>query len=194
MSEPQFWIDKMNAGETRQQVAYDIINSPEHRSQEVNYFYQTLLNRPLDTTTDPMANVWINQLLNGTSEAAVVQGIMDSTEYQSTHTDNTRFVQDLYFDVLGRQASSAEVNTVVGMLTSGATRDFVESSVINSMESATRQVDGFYGAFFHRVPDSLENVWEQQLLGGTSAGQVEANMLADSIGLEFINDANATVK
>ena len=119
---------------------------------------------------------------------------MDSTEYQSTHTDNTSFVQDLYFDVLGRQASSAEVNTVVGMLTSGATRDFVESSVINSMESATRQVGGFYGAFFHRVPDSLENVWEQQLLGGTSAGQVEANMLADSVGLEFINDANATVK
>jgi hypothetical protein len=62
------------------------------------------------------------------------------------------------------------------------------------MESVTRQVNGFYAAFFHRVPDPLDSVWVNELLTGKSSGQVQANMLADTIGLEFINDATATVK
>jgi hypothetical protein len=69
----------------------------------------------------------------------------------------------------------------------------VEESVINSQESAQRQVTGFYAEFFHRLPDSLASVWVGQLLSGVSARQVEANILADPFAQEFFKDGQNTV-
>jgi hypothetical protein len=189
VNEADYWVSQLNAGMTRQQVAYGIVNSLEHRQLEVTYYYQTLLHRQ----TDAKAAFWVSELIAGVSEAQVVQGIMDSQEYQAAHTDNTSFIQDLYFDILGRQASSTEVSAILSELSGGMSRSVVEGAVIDSMESATRQVDGFYSAFFHRAPDSSASVWENQLLAGVSAGQVEAGMLSDTTIQEFYNDGKATV-
>jgi hypothetical protein len=189
VNEADYWVNQLNSGLTRQQVTYDIVNSLEHRQLEVNYYYQTLLHRQ----TDPGAALWVDELVAGVSEAQVVQGIMDSQEYQSAHTDNTSFIQDLYFDILGRNASATEVNAILGELNGGMSRSVVEGSVIGSLESAQRQVDGFYSAFFHREPDSGASIWEQQLMAGVSAGQVEASILSDATIQEFFNDGNATV-
>jgi hypothetical protein len=191
VTEAIFWTKLIDSGQlTRAQVAAAIINAPEHRIDEVSYFYQTLLHRGLDTPIDPQSNYWVQQLLGGVSEAAVVQGIMDSPEFQNEHPDNTGFVQDLYFDVLGRQAGQDEIARTISQFSNGTTREQEEAIVINSPESAMRQVAGFYSAFFHRLPDTDQSIWVSALLAGASAGQVEAGMLVEQ---EFVNDTTATV-
>ena len=46
VSEAQYWAEQIDSGAlTRQQVAFDIVNSTEHRNLEVNYYYQTILGR-----------------------------------------------------------------------------------------------------------------------------------------------------
>jgi hypothetical protein len=182
----QFWLDELHGGLSRQQVANLIVHSVEHCELEVNSFYQTLLHR----TADPLAIYWVDLLTSGVSEAAVVQGILDSQEFQSEHADNASFAQDVYFDVLGRLPSSSELTATENLLAAGFSRSSEEAVVINSLESAQRQVTGFYAAFFHRLPNNNDDSgWVQELLGGVSAARVEASILSDPIFQEFFRDA-----
>jgi hypothetical protein len=73
------------------------------------------------------------------------------------------------------------------------TRSFMEQAVIMSPESAQRQVEGFYSAFFHRLPDSAAALWVEQLVAGVPASQVEAEILTDA-NAEFYLDGEATVQ
>jgi hypothetical protein len=194
VNEAAMWTNQIESGQlTRAQVASDIVNSVEHRTAEVNEFYEVLLHRPLNTATDPGAGGWVQQLLNGVSEAAVVQGIMSSAEFQNDFADSAAFVQELYFAVLGRSASQQEINMVVAQLNSGTSRAAIEAGVVNSPESTERQVAGFYAAFLHRSPDPGASMWVNQLLAGTSASQVEINILTEPSGQEFFKDAASGV-
>jgi hypothetical protein len=124
------------------------------------------------------------------SEAQVVQGIMDSPEYQNEHSDST-FVQDLYFNVLGR-ATSSEVSSGVTALNGGETRDTLESSVINGSESLLKQIDGIFAAAFHRLQTDPNTTYQQELVQGVSASLVEAGILSDPLD-EFFGLAQASV-
>jgi hypothetical protein len=189
----QFWINQLNAGLSRQQVATLIATSPEHYELEVNSFYLTMLHRDLIAHPDPLAFYWVDLLVSGVGEARVVQDILDQPEFQSEHPDNASFAQDVYFDILGRLPSSSELMATENLLAAGFSRSSEEAVVINSLESAQRQVTGFYASFFHRLPQSDDSAWVQELLGGTSAAQVEANILADSVFQEFFKDAQASL-
>jgi hypothetical protein len=191
VTEAQYWAAQLTVGTlTRQQVAFDIINSLEHRMQEVDFFYRTILLR--SSAGDSGAAYWAEQLVAGMTEAQVEQGIFDSPEFQNAQTDTTSFADVLYFDVLGRLPTSDELTATANLLNSGGTRSGEEGIVINSLESAQRQVKGFYSAFFHRPPDSFADLWVTQLVGGVSAGLVEAGILANP-GAEFFSDGGATV-
>jgi|GEM_PF-1346552 len=190
VNEADFWVNLLHSGLTRQQVAYGIVNSPEHRQLEVASFYEGLLHRAMD----PTAIAWVNALVAGATEAQVVQGIMDSAEYQAAHQDDASFIGDLYFAILGRQASAAEVNTAVALLKDGTSRSALEAGVIGSAESARRQVIGFYSAFLHRDTDPGAAAWEAALVAGVSAGQIEAGILGGSNSTEFYTHGESTVK
>ena len=73
---------------TVKQMIFELVTSPEHRSkfflqntpeQYVNILYEQLLNRPADSTG---LNAWTNLLLNQ-GYVGVIQGIMDSPEYNN---------------------------------------------------------------------------------------------------------------
>jgi hypothetical protein len=185
----QFWVNRLNAGLSRQTVATLIATSPEHYELEVNSYFLTMLHRDLVAHPDPQAFYWVDLLVAGMGEAKVVQGIMDSQEFQSEHPDNASFAQDVYLDILGRLPSMSELMATENLLAAGFSRSSEEAVVINSLESAQRQVTGFYAAFFHRLPESPDNGWVQELLGGTSAAQVEASILSDPVSQEFFRDA-----
>jgi hypothetical protein len=189
----QFWAKQINAGLSRQQVATLIATSTEHYEFEVNSFYLTLLHRDLVAHPDPQAFYWVDLLLSGVGEARVVQDILDQPEFQSEHPDNASFAQDVYFDILGRLPSMSELTATENLLAAGFSRSSEEEVVLNSLESAQRQATGWYAVFFHRLPHSDDSVWMQEVLGGTSAAQVEANILADSVFQEFFKDGQASL-
>src|SRR5262249_40461945 len=72
-----YWLNQLASGSTQAQVAWGIINSVEHRRDEVDAFYQTLLDR----SPDPASVSWVNMLLRDGNEAEVVEGIVSSAEF-----------------------------------------------------------------------------------------------------------------
>jgi hypothetical protein len=194
ISEIRYQVSQLQAGLSRTALAEQIVNSVEHRGLEVNSYYRTFLHRDLAAQADPSAGYWLNQLLSGAGEAAVVQGILDSPEYQAAHVDDVVLVRDLYIQVLGRAAGDAEVNQWVGMLNAGAKRSAVERLVLLSQESSQRQVNGFYVAWLHHLPPAGDNLWVDRLSSGLqSAGEVTASILGDPFSQEFYLLGKASV-
>jgi fibronectin-binding autotransporter adhesin len=183
-SEVATWLVKLNDGMTRQEVAVGFINSPEHRQDQVNAYYEEFLHR----APDPGSATWVNDLLSGVSEEDVVEGILDSPEYQSAHQDSTQFVQDLYIDVLGRQGESSGVSGWLTALASGTSREAVVAAFVQSTEAIDQVVDSFYTAYLHRQPEPVtSDIWVTMLeQPDGSASDVATGILSSP---EFEQDA-----
>jgi microcompartment protein CcmK/EutM len=179
------WVADLNSGETHAQVAEGFINSVEHRQNEVDYFYEALLNRAVD----PGSAIWVNMLLQNGNEAAVVEGIMSSPEYTTDHTSNTNFVDSLYTQLLGRQPDEGGANNWIAELAAGATRAAVVAQFLNMPEPLQLAVDSYYAAFMHRAGDTAGVAsWAQQLANGSLTFSQVALQFLDSA--EFIGDAS----
>jgi hypothetical protein len=168
------WTGQLNSGYTREQVTEAIIDSPEHRGLEVDYYYETFLGRAADMAG---YNSWVNDFRGGADEADVVQGILTSPEFLTEHSDATSFVQALYQDLLGRAADAAGQASWVAQLNAGTTQAAVVSGILRSTESAARGVDGFYAAFLHRPTDQGSTAWENVWTSGESLTQIAASIL-----------------
>jgi hypothetical protein len=181
----QYWLSQLQAGLSRQQVAFGFVNSPEHRRQEVDSYYRTFLNR--DAEADPLSPYWVGLLLGGSGEVAVLQGLLTSPEYTASHPDSASFARDLYFEGLGRAAADSEVAAVAAQLDGGASRADVLQAVLLSPESSDRAVAGYFASLLHRgVPAG--NYWSLQLeAGAMNLGQVEAAILGDPSSHEFFD-------
>ncbi len=149
-AEVEAWVTRMGSGLSLEGVAEGFINSPEHRAEEVNSFYEEFLHR----TAGPASSVWVNALLSGVSDQAVAEAILDSPEYQQAHQDPSLFVQDLYLDVLGRQADQTGLAAWESALASGESRQAVVASFVTSPEAVDRAVDGLYEQYLGTLPDA----------------------------------------
>jgi hypothetical protein len=184
------WLNALHAGQTREQVAYGIINSPEHRSLQVGAYYQTLLNR----APDAGAQAWVDLLRNGGGEAAVVAGILASPEYQQLHPDNAAFVNQVFLNLLGRGASSYEMGVRTSSLQGGISRSVLALSVALSQESSQLVVNGDYLAYLSRKTDDQAAGWVGLLdSSAKTIGQVAAEILGDSGAQEFYGNGKAFV-
>jgi hypothetical protein len=77
-SDIAFWEGRIGSGETRQQVAADIINSDEAHLVELEGIYPLMLSRPLDPAG---ASFWGGVLRSGASVNAVLAGVAGSDEF-----------------------------------------------------------------------------------------------------------------
>jgi hypothetical protein len=183
-SEVAAWAGSLGAGMTRPQIAEAFVNSFEHRSDEVDTYYQEFLHRAADAGSI----VWTDELMAGVSEANVVQGILDSPEYQSAHLTPYLFVSDLYIDVLGRQGSASEIAAWQSALASGMSRQALVASIVGSTEAVDQVVESDYAAYLHRQPDANDlSTWTSIIdAPGGSASDVTVDILASD---EFYQDA-----
>jgi hypothetical protein len=185
-----YWVKAINAGMPDSQVAYGFVNSVEHRQDEVDYYYAVFLDR----APDPASVVWVNDLLNGAGESNVIEGILTSQEYTSDHASNADFVNELYFQLLGRQADTAGANAWEQDLANGASRAAVVADFLDSPESAELATESFYAAYLHRPKDVPGDTgWVDQLTSQTlTYGQVAAGFFF--VGpQEFLGNAAQTV-
>ncbi len=180
-SEVALWSGAMSAGMTRQEAAEGVINSPEHRLEQVYTYYQQFLHR----APDPASITWVDQLLSGVSEEKVVKAILDSPEYQSAQQDPALYVRDLYIDVLGRQGQPSERDGWLAQLAGGESRQAIMAEFVGSPEARGQIVASFDSAYLRRPADSTSQGWVDALASPDgSATDVAVGFLA---GDEFFD-------
>ncbi len=167
-----------------------LATSPTDTAGEVYRLYEATLNRAPDQ--EGLTN-WVNSLNSGTSLQSVVNGFVNSTEFQQVYgpLDNAGFVTLLYHNVLHRDPDSGGLANWVGFLTSGQdTRAQVVLGFSESPEDIAAlsapvqqglwianpdaaEVARLYDTVLGRLPDlsGLTN-WTNSLEGGMSLQSV----------------------
>jgi hypothetical protein len=140
----------------------------------------------LNTTgsqTITAADVAIPSISGSSADIAVGPPAMDAEH---------EFVQDLYFEVLGRQASMAELDGwVMNMSQPGSSHYGIVYEIEHSWEARTRLVQSWYVKYLGReASNGEEQGWVQSLLKGATEAQVLARILAS---VEFLARAEKIV-
>lgn len=170
-------VNFLAGGGSRNLVVQALVNSLEHRTQQVDFYYRTFLNRPAN---DPGSFFWVNLLMNTQNETNVIAGIMSSNEYTATHVSNAVFASDLYVRLFGRAADTG-VAGWEALLNSGVSRAVVVNSFLRSQESAALAVDSFFAAYLHRPGDANGRAaWLNALASGMTFSQVVVGFLGST--------------
>ena len=191
-SEVQWWVNGLNNNFlSRAQAAQDFVQSTEHRSQEIDSYYQHFLNRSENTTEQAY---WVKLFQAGADENTVVQDILSSAEYQAEHATDANFVQSLYSNILGRAASATELSAVEALLANGVSRQVLTQEFLQSTEADILALAGFFTAYLHRSLDAGASYFIALLQSGQSLGAIQSLILGDPTVAEFYYDGAATVQ
>jgi VCBS repeat-containing protein len=161
-----YWMQQLQQGASRSQVAEGIWRSDEHRGMQVDAYYNTFLHRAADAGG---RDYWVRAFQNGATESDVEQGFLTSGEYQSTHTTDAAYLAGLYQDVLGRNADPAGLAYWSQILASAGAdgRSMLARGFVTSSEAYLNVLDHYYAAYLHRTPDSFgQQSWLNGLLQG----------------------------
>jgi hypothetical protein len=162
------WVNALNTGATRADVAMAITSSREYDGDLVDSFYVTYLGRHAETAG---LNSWVDQLQSGLNAEVIRAGILGSDEYfNDVGGTNTLYLNALYETFLGRAPDPTGTTYWTGLLTDGThTRQDVASGISNSDETRTDIITGYYETFLHRGPDAAGLAqWKQNLADGIS--------------------------
>lgn len=161
------WVRKLDSGTPRTQVVTSIVRSGEAISQIITAMYLQFLGRNSDTGAATIGNQFN---AGGTLEQGMVL-VLGSAEFRAQAGSDVNFIRRLYDGVLGRDASSAEVDAWLGVLaTQGA--GAVVNGIVFSREFRTLGISRMYGGepqsgiasvlppYLHRQPSAAEvNSW-----------------------------------
>jgi hypothetical protein len=157
-TEVSFWVNVLGGPGGQSAVVSGIVNSAEARGRVVTGWYQTYLGR------NPSANetsFWANVLGSQTEEQAL-SGIVGSTEFFGRAqtlgyggTANQNYVSALYQSLLGRTASSAEVDAQVAQLQQVG-QQALALSILKSVEYRANVVRGYYTSLLHHTGSQAE--------------------------------------
>ncbi len=91
------------------------------------------------------------------------------------------YVESLYRSILGRNASSSEINNWTGLLQTTITQAQVANMIVGSAEHLTAEVDAYYEHFLSHAPDptGLQH-WVGQLTAGTMTETQVVESILDS--------------
>ncbi len=182
-----YWSAQINNGVSAATVATGIWNSPEHRTYEVNWMFDKLLDRDAGTPTIDYFNA---QLQAGATEQQVMTTIVLSSEFTNGDTSSTTFVNNLYEKVLGRAPDAGAANWVAALDT-GTSRSSVAQAFILSNEALTDAVDTYYENFLQREPSSDEAAaWVTSMQNSQNAYESAALSILSSS--EYITLASST--
>ncbi|HLJ95305.1 MAG TPA: DUF4214 domain-containing protein, partial [Gemmataceae bacterium] len=146
-----FWVQQLQAGQSRAMIALAFELSTEHRVLEVNQFYKDILHRPSDSGG---LTIWVNALLAGHSESEVVVAFLTSPEYMATHADNVSYVAGLYQDLLAHTGDPGGSAYWLDLLKRGIeSRAQVAMSFLGSAEAFQQAIDFYYQNYLGRSGD-----------------------------------------
>ena len=146
-----YWNGRLNAGESRAQVLVGFSESPEYIEISMGNMPTFGLFDPDETATavgriyraalgrDPDADgllYWINRVRDGTSLDTVADGFLSSNEFSQRYGNpsDSRYIDLLYENVLGRPPEQDGKDYWLGQLNSGADRGDVLNGFAQSPE------------------------------------------------------------
>jgi uncharacterized protein (TIGR03118 family) len=177
------WQGLLNQGVSRAQVALAIEGSLEHRIDQVEDLYQTLLSRPADPVGMLLS---VNFLGRGGSPDTVKAVILSSPEYFQKHGGtNAGFMTALFQDVLHRPVDPQTQVALTSFLDDGNSRIQAALDVLLSVEADQLRAQNAYQRFLGRAADAngLAHV-VNALQQGTQEDVFQAFFLASD---EFFN-------
>jgi hypothetical protein len=146
-----FWTSEFQSGARPADVVRSLLKSPEFYGRLIDSYYQNFLGRAADSDG---TRYWTSVLANGGDTTTLTVGITTGAEYGRNHPTDAAFVQSLYENVLGRQASAEEVSYWTGALAGGVSRASVAAAFPTSPESLKQSVEEFYQVFLQRPADA----------------------------------------
>ena len=159
-SELAYWVNRLDAGDSREQIFAGFVNSTEYSNLCSDYGYDSGHYVPgydmqaQGGVNDFVARLYVvalgrdgsssersyhvEGLVNGSfTGAAVIESFLNGPEYTSANNSNTSFIRDLYLICLNREADSTGLNDWLTRMNNGATRIEVIRGFVGSDEFAT---------------------------------------------------------
>jgi hypothetical protein len=183
VSDLVFWDNRISAGETRTQIAAEVVASPEFQGRELQLLFPTFLGRPLDQIG---RDAWAPVLRNGGGLDQVKAGILGSQEY-FVRNGNTlvSFLNAVYESQLGRPLDLVGQVFWVTRLGNGESRQQVAADILASDEASLVKTEGIYQEILGRPLDSAGAAFWVDVL---HSGQPVENVFSDVAGSdEFFN-------
>lgn len=151
-SQVGFWLNYMNQGHSRSEVANLFWTSTPHLQFEAEREYQTIVHRDADAQGLAAATTL---LARGITPSDLDRILIDSPAYQATHASTTSFIQGLYLDLFHRSADAPGLNAWVSMIDhGGVSRDAATQIFLNSPFHVGPEANELYEDTFHRDADA----------------------------------------
>ncbi|WP_409487772.1 DUF4214 domain-containing protein [Pseudomonas promysalinigenes] len=188
------FVEAVNAGVSLTDIANTFLNSSEfagaNNATDINELYNALLGRNAE---EGGTQVWQEVLAAGGSLADVAAAIAVSAEAQELDASNATFVNDLYSNVLGRDAEEAGLNAWVEALFNGASRADVAKAIVGSAEATDKSnsdfVDSLYQSALGREADTAgKAAWTEALAAGVSHADVALGIVGSAEAADHIDN------
>ena len=182
-----FWVNELNAGMSREQIATDFVNSTEYRTGLINNYFELYLGRPADTAS---VMFYLEEMNEGLGSAGVIQQILSSDEF-FLRSGQAGFIDNLYLDLLGRSPTQPEAGFWKQQLyNEGVPRSTIVSSFLSSGEYEMDVVQSLYQRLLDRPADpAAMSFWLAQFQAGHTTQDLEVALTAST---EFYNSAAVT--
>jgi len=170
------WTTFLVQGGTRAQVAQNVLQSSEYRTNLVRSVYTTFLRRSA-SPTDVAAGV---AFLSGATDEQFKAVVLGSDEYFQTQGGSTvdGFLNALFNDVLARTIDPTSLAQLSAQIAGGATRQQIAQLVLTSDEARADLVHAWFEQFLHRSPSTQDVQQFVALLAATT----DENVIATIVG------------
>jgi hypothetical protein len=144
------FVAQLNAGVSRASIATALYYSAEQRSNQVQGYYQTYLNR---TASAAEVNGWVSYFLAGATDFQVQTSFLTSNEFMAMNPPITNYIQGLYKQILGRSAGQAEVDGWTKTFMASVPKQQIVMSMLTSTEATQRLASQDYLKYLGRIGD-----------------------------------------
>jgi hypothetical protein len=173
------WLALLHSGESHASVASQILSSNEPYTNLISHLYQELLGRAPDASGQ---GFMLNDLQTNGMSARLVADIIGSSEYFGLHgNNNTQWVQSIYQNLLGRPATDAEVQSILGSLSSGTSLATAATQFTTSAAYQQNFIRGIYNFYLRRSPTTVEkDAGVAMMQANSTDAQVVAQILSSN--------------
>ena len=171
------WLARIAAGgaTARESVARSFLSSTEGAQNEANLAYLELLDR------EPEASglaFWTDFLRTGSVNTLRFQHLASDEYFENSGATNSSYVEQLYFDLLGRTIDPSGFEFYVDLLDTDTPRWWVSRSIYESPESLGNRVTAYHQAILERDPTDVEIADGVALILDEDERAVQAALLA----------------
>ncbi len=180
--------NQLEHGWSRQQVSSAILSSPEYETRQISSLYQSELGRPVEAAG---LQGWLAYLAAGHSLDDVRANILGSDEYVENVAglSLTRFIDNLYLDILHRSADPVGALAWQNAVKGGLPRVDVARALMHSAEGARYAIVEAFASNLNRSPEEQAiDFFASQIIGGASYESMNAAVMGSKEFLDHLSE------